>query len=216
MLHLCKRVAKWWSRRRADRLTPHSKVLEVDDNGGYVRIQFVRADGEVVSGEFAYWDWPQEIYANVNAPPGHIDIDSQTENRVLEVTGDGDSARVQFTLADGEVVTGEYKRYGWYKAPQKVIEEDRAIMGIPVVSKFDYDNSRRGLGSEDKHTTDTEDDMSKTGCAFTATEGMWPSLRNVRGGVCFPEWLDPAVQEARVARLRKASEPPPPLRDPDA
>ena len=100
--------------------------------GDYIRIQFVRADGEVVSGEFAYRDWPQEIYANVNAPPGHIDINAQTESRVLEVTGDGDSARVQFTLADGEVVTGKYRRYGWYKAPQREIEEDSAIMGIPL------------------------------------------------------------------------------------
>ena len=219
MLHLCERIAKWWSRRQLDRLTRHSKVLEVDENGDFIRIQFVRADGEIVSGDFAhsrFYGAPQEVRADLNASPELIDINARTESRVLEVIDDGEIARVQFTLANGEVVTCQYKRFGWYKAPQKVIEEDSAIMGIPLVSNFDYDNSRRGLRSDAKRMTDNEDDKSEIGGAFTATEGMWPQFRNVRDGACLPKWLDPAVQEARVARLRKASEPPPPPRDPDA
>jgi len=62
--------------------------------------------------------------------------------------------------------------------------------------------------SDNKH----DDDTGKTGCAYTETEGMWPSFRNVKSGM-WPMWRR-KEQEDLVARQRKASEQQQPLPDP--
>lgn len=57
---------------------------------------------------------------------------ARNKNIVTVIENDGDFIEAQFVRENGEVVIGIYKRFGWVKAPQKIVDEVKAALQHPA------------------------------------------------------------------------------------
>jgi hypothetical protein len=59
---------------------------------------------------------------------------ARNKNIVTLIEEDGEYIKAQFVRANGEVVIGDFKRIGWSKAPQAVVDDVTERLRSPAIS----------------------------------------------------------------------------------
>ena len=79
------------------------------------------------------------------------DCAKNKNNRVLDIEQDGEYLTVQFERANGEVVIGMYKNFGWKRMPSQELEKF-----LPIINSY----PKMTIGRRLRHRSKAQDDDS--------------------------------------------------------